>query len=45
MQAQGITIDAMAPQGEPLNANNIPAMVMQPNEEDSLSQKIIWARN
>jgi glucosylceramidase len=33
MQAQGITIDAITPQNEPLNANNNPAMVMQANEE------------
>jgi glucosylceramidase len=35
MQAQGITIDAITPQNEPLNANNNPAMVMQPAEEDN----------
>jgi glucosylceramidase len=33
MQAQGITIDAISPQNEPLNPNNNPAMVMQPLEE------------
>ena len=33
MQAQGITIDAITPQNEPLNPNNNPAMVMQPVEE------------
>ncbi|MDB5011777.1 MAG: xynC [Mucilaginibacter sp.] len=33
MKAQGITIDAITPQNEPLNANNTPAMVMQANEE------------
>lgn len=35
MQAQGITIDAVTPQNEPLNPNNNPAMVMQPLEEDN----------
>jgi len=35
MQAQGITIDAITPQNEPLNPNNNPAMVMQPSEEDN----------
>ena len=35
MQAQGITIDAITPQNEPLNPNNNPAMVMQPAEEDN----------
>ncbi len=35
MKAQGITIDAITPQNEPLNANNNPAMVMQPAEEDN----------
>jgi glucosylceramidase len=35
MKAQGITIDAVTPQNEPLNANNNPAMVMQPAEEDN----------
>jgi glucosylceramidase len=34
MQAQGITIDAITPQNEPLNPNNNPSMVMQPAEED-----------
>lgn len=33
MKAQGITIDAVTPQNEPLNPNNNPAMVMQANEE------------
>jgi glucosylceramidase len=33
MQAQGITIDAITPQNEPLNPNNNPSMVMQANEE------------
>ncbi|MDB4923920.1 glycoside hydrolase family 30 beta sandwich domain-containing protein [Mucilaginibacter sp.] len=33
MQAQGITIDAITPQNEPLNPYNNPSMVMQPNEE------------
>jgi len=35
MKAQGITIDAITPQNEPLNPNNNPAMVMQPAEEDN----------
>ncbi|WP_259070982.1 glycoside hydrolase family 30 protein [Mucilaginibacter sp. X4EP1] len=35
MQQQGITITAITPQNEPLNANNNPSMVMQPNEEDN----------
>lgn len=35
MQAQGINIDAITPQNEPLNANNNPAMVMQATEEDN----------
>ena len=33
MQAEGITIDAVTPQNEPLNANNNPAMVMQSGEQ------------
>ncbi|NCD70782.1 glycoside hydrolase family 30 beta sandwich domain-containing protein [Mucilaginibacter agri] len=33
MKAQGITIDAITPQNEPLNPNNNPSMVMQANEE------------
>jgi len=33
MKAQGITIDAITPQNEPLNPNNNPSMVMQPQEE------------
>ncbi len=33
MQAQGISIDAITPQNEPLNAGNNPAMVMQADEE------------
>ena len=33
MQAQGITIDAITPQNEPLNPYNNPSMVMQPNEQ------------
>jgi glucosylceramidase len=33
MQAQGITIDAITPQNEPLNPNNNPSLVMQPAEE------------
>jgi glucosylceramidase len=33
MKAQGITIDAITPQNEPLNANNNPSMVMQVSEE------------
>jgi glucosylceramidase len=35
MKAQGITIDAITPQNEPLNPNNNPAMVVQPAEEDN----------
>jgi glucosylceramidase len=35
MKAQGITIDAITPQNEPLNPSNNPAMVMQPAEEDN----------
>ena len=33
MAGQGITIYAITPQNEPLNANNNPAMTMQSNEE------------
>jgi glucosylceramidase len=33
MKAQGITIDAITPQNEPLNAYNNPAMTMQANEQ------------
>ncbi|MGZ3756375.1 MAG: glycoside hydrolase family 30 protein [Mucilaginibacter sp.] len=33
MKAQGIEIDAITPQNEPLNANNNPAMVMQAADE------------
>ncbi len=33
MQTQGITIDAVTPQNEPLNPNNNPSMVMQDSEE------------
>lgn len=33
MKAQGILIDAITPQNEPLNANNNPSMVMQASEE------------
>src|SRR5258708_28295548 len=33
MKAQGITIDAITPQNEPLNAYNNPAMLMQADEE------------
>ncbi|MET3501546.1 glucosylceramidase [Mucilaginibacter rubeus] len=33
MQAQGITIDAITPQNEPLNPYNNPSMVMQPDEQ------------
>jgi len=33
MKAQGITIDAVTPQNEPLNPNNNPSMVVQPVEE------------
>jgi len=35
MKAQGITIDAVTPQNEPLNPSNNPAMVMQPAEEEN----------
>ncbi|MDB5007229.1 MAG: xynC [Mucilaginibacter sp.] len=35
MQQQGITIDAITSQNEPLNANNNPSMVMQPVEEEN----------
>lgn len=33
MQAQGITIDAITPQNEPLNPYNNPSMLMQANEQ------------
>ena len=33
MQGEGITIDAITPQNEPLNANNTPAMLMQASEQ------------
>jgi glucosylceramidase len=33
MKAEGITIDAITPQNEPLNPSNNPAMVMQPVEQ------------
>lgn len=33
MRAAGITIDAITPQNEPLNAGNTPSMVMQAKEE------------
>ncbi|RYU92559.1 glucan endo-1,6-beta-glucosidase [Mucilaginibacter terrigena] len=33
MKAQGITIDAITPQNEPLNPYNNPSMVMQANEQ------------
>jgi len=33
MAAQGITIDAITPQNEPLNPNNNPSMLMQANEQ------------
>jgi glucosylceramidase len=36
MQAQGIHIDAITPQNEPLNANNNPAMVETAVQEDTL---------
>jgi glucosylceramidase len=35
MQAEGINIEAITPQNEPLNAYNNPAMVMQSDEEDN----------
>src|SRR6185437_4849740 len=34
MKANGISVDAITPQNEPLNANNNPAMVMQDTAED-----------
>jgi glucosylceramidase len=33
MKAEGIDIDAVTPQNEPLNAGNTPSMVMEANEE------------
>ncbi|MVN22803.1 glycoside hydrolase family 30 protein [Mucilaginibacter arboris] len=33
MKAEGITIDAITPQNEPLNANNNPSLVMQASEQ------------
>jgi glucosylceramidase len=33
MKAEGITIDAITPQNEPLNPNNNPSLVMQANEQ------------
>jgi glucosylceramidase len=33
MKAEGITIDAITPQNEPLNPNNNPSMMMQASEE------------
>jgi glucosylceramidase len=35
MKAQGITIDAITPQNEPLNPNNNPSMYMTPIQQDS----------
>jgi len=35
MQAQGIRIDAITVQNEPLNPYNLPSMVMQPQEEEA----------
>ncbi|GAB2686563.1 glycoside hydrolase family 30 beta sandwich domain-containing protein [Mucilaginibacter koreensis] len=35
MKAEGITIDAITPQNEPLNPTNNPAMVMQADEQNS----------
>jgi glucosylceramidase len=35
MQAEGISIEAVTPQNEPLNAYNNPAMVMQAKEENN----------
>ncbi len=35
MQQQGINIEAVTPQNEPLNPNNNPSMVMQPVEEEN----------
>ncbi len=33
MKAEGITIDAITPQNEPLHGGNNPSMLMQPNEQ------------
>jgi len=33
MQAEGVTIDAITPQNEPLHGGNNPSMVMQPEEQ------------
>ncbi|GAA0554653.1 glycoside hydrolase family 30 protein [Chitinophaga japonensis] len=33
MQQDGITIDAITPQNEPLHGGNVPSMVMQPEEQ------------
>jgi glucosylceramidase len=41
MQAQGITIDAITIQNEPLNSNNTPSMVMEAAEEAALSRTIL----
>jgi glucosylceramidase len=35
MKAEGLTIDAVTPQNEPLNPGNNPSMVMDPNTESS----------
>jgi glucosylceramidase len=39
MKSNGITIDAITPQNEPLNPNNTPSMVMQPAEEDQFIRR------
>jgi len=39
MQAQGINIDAITIQNEPLNPNNNPSMVMQPEEQAAFIKK------
>jgi glucosylceramidase len=40
MQAQGITIDAVCPQNEPLNAGNNPSMVMTAAQQISFVKKL-----
>jgi glucosylceramidase len=35
MQAQGIRVDAITVQNEPLNPHNLPSLVMQPQEEEA----------
>ena len=41
MQSNGIRIDAVTPQNEPLNANNNPACVMQDTAEDILVRQYL----